>query len=515
MAITPAGIAGTVLVIIVVAVCLRLGVWQLARLDERREFNAGIAARLHLEPIDDIAAITDTAGAAYRTATARGVYDNDRYLVLPGRAFAGVPGVYLIMPLRLAGRTDAVLVNRGWVPSPDAATIDARDFAVTDTVTLRGLVLAFPGSGQSLAQRDATRPADAFTHVLYRVDEESLRAQFPYALSDVMLQELEVAGGARYPTKLAPPALDQGPHLGYAIQWFAFAVIGVVGWFALVLRGRATRGAATAITALALFAMPGTASAQLRPLEPLDWRIFDDDVGLVAGAGIGVLLDHPATLAGTRGTLLEIGNYAVSFRTDRIAIQLGGTALWRLTERDTLTAPAPGVESSDGTRQDAGVAFAATAFRFSPDRWPADLVLRFGATVPTTSDESGLDRDRTDFFALLGARYRRGPLSLTAEHGVGINGTTRPDLPQSDVWTYAFGAAYDAGSLHLAADFVGRQDGHAYVIRGNEDLRELRAGFDIGRTRWLRVRYVRGFDDEASPGHGLRVTGGILMYRVR
>jgi hypothetical protein len=230
---------------------------------------------------------------------------------------------------------------------------------------------------------------------------------------------------------------------------------------------------------------------------------------------MGVLWNQPAPLAGTRGTLIELGNYSLTVRSARIAVQLGGTALWRLTEHDTLRAPATVVEPSDGVRQDAGSAFASTAIRFSPDRWPADLVLRFGATVPTTSDESGLDRDRTDFFALLGARYRRGALSLMAENGVGINGTVLPDLPQSDVWTYAFGAAYGANSLRLAADFVGRQDGHAYIIRGNEDIRELRAGFDIGRARWLRVRYVRGFDDDASPAHGLRVTGGIRLYGAK
>src|SRR5690606_24704065 len=182
---------------------------------------------------------------------------------------------------------------------------------------------------------------------------------------------------------------------------------------------------------------PRTAEAQLRPLDPLDWRIFEPDVGIIAGAGAGVLWDQPAPLAGTRGRLLEIGSYSLGFRSSRIAILLGGTALWRLTEQDTVAAPVPEVAADDGVRQDAGAAWASTAFRFSPDDWPADLVLRFGATIPTTSDESGLDRDRTDFFALLSARYRYRALTLAAENGVGINGTLLHDLPQSDVWTFA------------------------------------------------------------------------------
>jgi surfeit locus 1 family protein len=515
VAITPAGIAGTILLAIVVAVCVRLGFWQLSRLDERRALNAGVAARLEQEPIGDLARLADTTGVSYRIATASGHYDNERYVVLPGRSRAGVPGVHLIMPLRLIGRSDAVLVNRGWVPAPDAASIDARDFAVAEPVDVRGLVMPFPGRAQSLAQRETPLAADTFTHVLYRIDEVALRRQFPYRLLDVMLQELDVAGGPRYPTQLEPPPLDEGPHLGYALQWFGFALIGVIGWFALVLRPVRTRAPAAAVALLAFSASPDAAEGQLRPLEPLEWRIFDARVLFVGSAGGGMLWDQPAPLAGTRGTLVEIGTYSLAVRSSRIAIQVGGTALWRFTERDTTEAPVAVVVPANGVRQEPGPAHASTAFRFSPDRWPADLVVRFGATIPTTSNESGLERDRTDFFALLSARYRRGALVLSAENGVGINGTMRPGLPQSDVWTYAFGAAWAIRSLVLAADLVGRQDGHSYVIRGNEDQRELRVGFDFGSARWMRVRYIRGMTDEASPAHGLRVSAGMRVTRSR
>lgn len=515
IAITPAGIVGTIVVAIVVAGCIRLGFWQLSRLEQRRELNAGIAARLEQQPIGDVARLPDTTGLVYRITTARGRFDNERYIVLPGRSHQGVPGVYLIMPLRLANRMDAVLVHRGWVPSPDAATIDAAAFADRDSAMVRGLVLPFPGSAQSLAPRDAVPRDTAFRHVWFTVDERALRAQFPYPLLSVMIQQLPAAADtARYPVRIGPPPLDEGPHLGYAVQWFAFALIGIIGWFALVLRSRApSRAAAAPLLALTMLASPGALHAQLRPLDPIDWRIFDDGARVIAGAGAGVLWDQPAPLAGTRGRLLELGRWSIAFRSARIAVELGGTALWRLTEQDTVMPPVPEVAPADGVRQDAGSAFASTAVRISPDHWPADLLLRFGATVPTTSDESGLDRDRTDLFALLAMRYGHGSFALTAENGVGINGTLRPDLPQSDVWMYAFGASYTLPGVRVAADLVGRQDGHAYVIRGNEDLHEVRAGIDVGSARWLRLRYVHGLSADAAPAHGLRISAGVLLSR--
>jgi surfeit locus 1 family protein len=512
---TPAGIAGSIVLAAVIVLFLRLGFWQLDRRVERVTSNADVAARLEQPPIDAISQLADTTGLTYRIAVARGRFDNARYIVLPGRSNRGMPGVHLLVPLLLEGRSDALLVNRGWIPSPDASTINASDFDVADTVDVSGLVLPFPGAEQSLAQRgSAENPPGRFRHVWYSIDEAALRAQFPYPLLNALLQDRGPAvAGARYPLKLEPPALDEGPHLGYALQWFAFAAIGVIGWFALMLRARSSARAALPLLVLApLFGGAAPAAAQLRPLDPLEWRIFEDDVVFIGGAGFGVMLEQPAPLAGTRGTLLEAGSYVLSYRSGRIAVEVGGTALWRLSDQEQVEPPAPEVEPADGSRQDAGPAYASSALRFSPDSWPVDLVLRFGGTIPTTSDESGLDRDRIDFFALLGARYRTGPLMLVAENGVGIHGTLRHDLPQSDVWTYAFGAFYDVRGLRVGTELVGRQDGHSYIIRGNEDQRELRAGLHVGRRHWLRVQYIRGLSD-FSPSHGVRLSGGVLLRR--
>jgi surfeit locus 1 family protein len=63
----------------------------------------------------------------------------------------------------------------------------------------------------------------------------------PYPIADVYIVQSPDPALPQSPRRIEPPALDDGPHLSYAIQWFAFAVIAIVGAAALVGKGSAAR----------------------------------------------------------------------------------------------------------------------------------------------------------------------------------------------------------------------------------------------------------------------------------
>jgi len=194
--------------LLIAAACLRLGVWQLDRLAQRRDRNAQLAARLALPPLQVATRNISADSARQRRVVARGRYDFARERVWPGRSFEGTPGVALVTPLRLPDGSE-VLVDRGWVPSPDAFHVDREAYREPDTATVAGLALVPPrGRGD--------------------VDPTGF-------LPFVIQQEGPPAAGG-LPRRWPPPALDNGPHLSYAIQWFSFAVIVLVGTAALLRR---------------------------------------------------------------------------------------------------------------------------------------------------------------------------------------------------------------------------------------------------------------------------------------
>lgn len=246
--------------------------------------------------------------------------------------------------------------------------------------------------------------------------------------------------------------------------------------------------------------------AQLRPLPPYDWSILEG-ARLAVQVGVGYYDDHLASLAGTRGQLVEVGTIDVVWRLDRIILEAGGTVLRWYRDETTFAEPVGGARAPDGGRRvDVGDFRIATILPIV-SRSGGDVNLRFGTRLPTTDNGVGLERDQTDFFALVGGHLARGAWSFGAESGLGINGTRDEDDEQYDVLLYSLVARYRRGvaTAHLA--LVGQESGRDWWTRGNEDLHEARLGVRIGERRWLGAQVIGGLG-RFSPAFGLTVAAG-------
>ena len=233
------GVIGAIFILGMCALCVRLGFWQLDRLEQRRARNAAIRGATAQPPLrlDSVAATADPQAFAWRRAEAAGRYHHAGDMVVRGRSREGRPGVHLVSPLVLAdGRV--VMVNRGWVPSPDGTSADVRPLRTAGPVRVSGALLPITVS----ADRGLPIPGRAGTDTTWRrVDLAAARARSPGPLVPLVLQQLPEDGDGESPPVPEPlPSLSEGNHLSYAVQWFSFATIGVIGLLILVLRRRQT-----------------------------------------------------------------------------------------------------------------------------------------------------------------------------------------------------------------------------------------------------------------------------------
>jgi surfeit locus 1 family protein len=230
--------------ILVAAGCVRLGIWQLDRLAQRKAINATVRAQLEAPvfAIDTGGTWADSSAAnalRYRRARGAGVYDFEHEVMVMARVHRGVPGVHVVTPLRITDDL-AVLVERGWVPAPDGKLPAIDPAEVGDTAVVSG-VFVFPSEGAAAQSADVGWP-----RYVTGLNVITLAAAYPYRLAPLVLRRTELPTAAPTDMRAIPlPPMTNGPHLSYALQWFSFATIALVG--SVIVFRRQHRGGFTAL----------------------------------------------------------------------------------------------------------------------------------------------------------------------------------------------------------------------------------------------------------------------------
>lgn len=236
----------TLLVLVAILVMMRLGFWQLGRLEQRRARNAEITHQLALPPLfltGNEPLPADLASLKIRRGTARGEFDFSRQVALKHQNWMGSPGVHLITPLIIEGGSRAVLVDRGWIPQAEALPERWSQFDEPGPVTMLGFIQLSQSLPQSRIGADqAGERVDNSGRIAqtkwYRVDIAAIQDQLPYELLPVYIQQSPPAGSnGSLPYRSEPEFdLSDGPHMGYAIQWYIFALILGIGYARYVIK---------------------------------------------------------------------------------------------------------------------------------------------------------------------------------------------------------------------------------------------------------------------------------------
>jgi surfeit locus 1 family protein len=231
----------TIAVALAAGLMIGLGFWQHARLLQRRALNAEVARQRAAPPVELTRSTLagDVGALVERRVRLRGAWDYEHEIVLRNQARDGRPGVRVLTPLRLADG-GAVLVDRGWLPYLDAAPARRAAYREAGQALVEGFVRPAQPSTGWLAPQEAATPGQGRIDAWLRVDLEAIQRQIPFPLLPIWVAQAAPTPPAALPWRGEPPPLSDGPHLGYAIQWWSFAAILLLGYGALARR--AARG---------------------------------------------------------------------------------------------------------------------------------------------------------------------------------------------------------------------------------------------------------------------------------
>jgi surfeit locus 1 family protein len=243
----PKWVAGHIIVLIAVAVFINMGFWQLRRLAERQDFNDRLLARTTVaeQPLDATLARYGNSqdDLELRIVAVTGTYRTVDEVILRAQSLNGISGHHVLTPLDL-GDGRVLIVDRGWVPidmdqpgqpeaRPPAGVVDIH--AALRKTQVRG----------SFGPVD---PAEGTLTQIARVDLARLGQQIDGEVIPVFAQLLkqDPAQPGDLPALVPLPQPSEGSHRGYAVQWFLFAGVTLVGYPLLLRRTADARSTSSA-----------------------------------------------------------------------------------------------------------------------------------------------------------------------------------------------------------------------------------------------------------------------------
>jgi surfeit locus 1 family protein len=136
-----------------------------------------------------------------------------------------------VVPLHINGSDHSVLVNRGWIPLAESTPEARRAFDMAGDVTIEGIAYRSQTRPDTyFAATDPTpSPPETRLDAWFRVDIARIAQQLDEPLLPIFIvQSPDEPMANALPLRQETTDLGEGPHLGYAMQWFSFAIVLVV-----------------------------------------------------------------------------------------------------------------------------------------------------------------------------------------------------------------------------------------------------------------------------------------------
>ncbi len=225
----------TLLAIAGVLVLIRLGLWQLDRLAWRRSFNAHYLQQLKLPAlnVNEDSENPILLESEYRQAYANGRYDFGGEVYLQNQAYQNRPGYRVLTPFLLGDSGKVVYVDRGWVSLDVMDSMDEINLNSQDDLQISGVIRLSQEKNSYGIDPDKDKPSDSRFWLI--VNLQKLQKRESREVLPIYIQLTEQAENELPIPVPNEIEISEGPHMGYAAQWFFFAAL-LAGGYPFFLR---------------------------------------------------------------------------------------------------------------------------------------------------------------------------------------------------------------------------------------------------------------------------------------
>ena len=223
----------TIAAIVVMAVCIKLGSWQYNKAQAKIELQQQLEQGLATASVGLPSYIEDVEAWRYKRVKFEGVYAVKYQILLDNKVNDNVVGYHVLTPMKLEGDEQYVLVNRGWVEGDLN-----RDVPVINTPegvqTIEGDIF-FP-LAKFFTLEDTSAIDKQWKKVWQHIDMRRYKEVVPFEIKPFIVRMDAKSTGGGFSRNWPAPKDRITVHLGYAYQWFGFALTLFVIYIVLNLK---------------------------------------------------------------------------------------------------------------------------------------------------------------------------------------------------------------------------------------------------------------------------------------
>ena len=226
---------GTLMTLVCIPVFISLGQWQYQKAEAKQAFQSQLDNYRHEAPVQLPQKVDNPEAWRYRQVKVKGVYVPQYQVVLDNQVENGRVGYHVITPLKVDGSDQFVLVDRGWIP----AEANHKDMPVVSTPLGEQQIVGHiwvPSPKFYSLEKPEDQRGSTWQPLWQNMDMKRYAAVVPFAVSPLVIR-LDPESRAGGFSRIWPaPAERIETHIGYAYQWFGFAVAAFIIYIVVSFR---------------------------------------------------------------------------------------------------------------------------------------------------------------------------------------------------------------------------------------------------------------------------------------
>jgi surfeit locus 1 family protein len=223
----------TLLSMVLIALFISFGQWQWNKATIKGDLQTLLDARSAEPAIAMPTAPVDAQSIRYRQVVARGSYEPEHQILLDNRVHREQAGYHVITPLRIENSEMRVLVNRGWVPALAEHSQTPQVATPAGLVAVSGMAIV---PGTRYFTLGAESAGGGWQTVWQNLDlPRYVKAvKFPVQPVIIQLSPDNTTGGFAREWPRPDERIER--HVGYALQWWGFALATALIWLVVNFR---------------------------------------------------------------------------------------------------------------------------------------------------------------------------------------------------------------------------------------------------------------------------------------